>query len=53
MKNEKNTAIIMHALQSNSEIHPEVDNDPRCIYFKQMEYGVLVRMGILTKLFLD
>ena len=53
MKNVKNTAIIMHALPRNSEIHPEVDNDPRCIYFKQMEYGVLVRMGILTKLFLD
>lgn len=53
MKNVKNTGIIMHALPRNSEIHPEVDNDPRCIYFKQMEYGVLVRMGILTKLFLD
>jgi len=53
MKNVKNTGIIMHALPRNSEIHPEIDNDPRCIYFKQMEYGVLVRMGILTKLFLD
>ena len=53
MKKVKNTAIIMHALPRNSEIHPEVDNDPRCIYFKQMEYGVLVRMGILANFFLD
>lgn len=53
MKKVKKNAIIMHALPRNSEIDPEIDDDPRCIYFKQMEYGVLVRMGILTKLFLD
>jgi len=53
MKKVKKTGIIMHALPRNSEIDPEIDDDPRCIYFKQMEYGVLVRMGILTKFFLD
>jgi aspartate carbamoyltransferase len=43
-------AIVMHPLPRNNEIHPEVDSDPRCIYFKQMEYGVNIRMGLLYNL---
>ena len=51
MTKVKKTAIIMHALPRNNEIDPEVDEDERCVYFKQMEHGVLVRMGILADLF--
>lgn len=51
MTKVKKTAIIMHALPRNNEIDPEVDEDERCVYFKQMENGVLVRMGILAELF--
>lgn len=47
MKKVNNNCIIMHPLPRNEEIHPEVDDDPRCKYFKQMEYGILIRIGIL------
>ncbi len=51
MQEVKETAIIMHPLPRNEEIHPEVDSDPRCVYFEQMENGLLIRMGILANLF--
>ena len=43
----KQGAIIMHPLPRNEEIAPEVDADPRAVYFKQMRYGVYMRMAIL------
>jgi carbamoyl-phosphate synthase/aspartate carbamoyltransferase len=43
----KEGAIIMHPLPRNQEISTEVDKDHRCMYFKQMEYGVKVRMALL------
>ena len=46
----KEDAIIMHPLPRNREIDPEVDNNHRCYYFKQMKYGVDVRMGIISSL---
>ena len=51
MSKVKNSAIVMHPLPRNEEISNEVDNDPRCVYFKQMEYGILVRMAILSNIF--
>ena len=50
MKKVKHNAIIMHPLPRNEEISPSIDNDPRCVYFKQMEYGIQLRMAILKKL---
>ena len=47
----KEDAIIMHPLPRNREIDPEVDNNHRCHYFKQMKYGVDVRMAIISMLF--
>ena len=47
----KEDAIIMHPLPRNREIDPEVDNNHRCHYFKQMKYGVNVRMAIISMLF--
>ena len=47
MKKVKNTAIVMHPLPRNEEIDPEIDNDPRCVYFEQMKYGIHVRMALL------
>lgn len=41
-------ALIMHPLPRLTEIDPEVDNDPRAVYFKQTLNGVLVRMALLT-----
>ena len=47
MRVVKPGAIIMHALPRNEEISVEVDRDPRAKYFKQMKYGVFMRMAIL------
>jgi aspartate carbamoyltransferase len=46
----KDTAIIMHPLPRNEEIHPIVDNDKRCKYFDQMKYGLDIRMALLHEL---
>ena len=39
--------IIMHPLPRNNEIPPEIDADPRAVYFKQMQYGLYMRMALL------
>ena len=39
--------IIMHPLPRQEELPPEIDNDPRAVYFKQVAYGVKMRMAIL------
>jgi len=41
-------AVVMHPLPRRDEISPEVDADPRSIYFKQAARGVPIRMAILT-----
>lgn len=43
-------AILMHPLPRVSEIHQEVDSDPRAAYFRQAENGYWMRAGILTHL---
>ena len=40
-------SILMHPLPRNHEIDPEVDNDPKCVYFSQIENGIYVRMAII------
>ncbi len=47
----KKDAIIMHPLPRINEITPEVDNDPRAIYFKQVQNGLFIRMALLIYLF--
>lgn len=44
----KDRMIVMHPLPRVSEISLEVDADPRAAYFRQMEYGLYVRMALLT-----
>ena len=41
---------ILHPLPRVNEIEPEVDDDPRAIYFKQAQYGVYVRMALILSL---
>ena len=48
----KETAIIMHPLPRLEEISPLVDHNDRCVYFKQVENGVYVRMAILYEILL-
>jgi aspartate carbamoyltransferase len=39
---------LMHPLPRVGEISPEVDTDSRAAYFRQMEYGLYVRMALLA-----
>ena len=43
----KKGAIIIHPLPRVDEIEVEVDDSPHAVYFKQVGYGLLVRMAIL------
>ncbi len=44
----KKNAIVMHPLPRESEIAPEVDDDPRMVYFEQAQNGVWVRMALIS-----
>jgi aspartate carbamoyltransferase len=48
LKSAKDRMIIMHPLPRVGEISMEVDEDPRAAYFRQMEYGLYVRMALLA-----
>ena len=47
----KEKCIILHPLPRNNEIERELDNDPRSVYFRQMKYGLYVRMALLEMMF--
>lgn len=44
----KRKMIVMHPLPRVFEISHEFDSDPRACYFRQAEYGMFVRMALLT-----
>ncbi len=46
----KNDMYILHPLPRVNEIAPEVDDDPRAAYFRQVKYGVYVRMALILTL---
>jgi len=46
----KGSAIIMHPLPRLDEIPPEIDDNPRAVYFQQAKNGLFVRMALLKKL---
>jgi aspartate carbamoyltransferase len=48
LKSAKERMIVMHPLPRVGEISIEVDDDPRAAYFRQMEYGLYVRMALLA-----
>ncbi len=50
MELAKDDMLVLHPLPRVNEIHVDVDNDPRAIYFKQVEYGVYVRMALILTL---
>ena len=41
---------VLHPLPRVNEIAPEVDNDPRAMYFEQARGGVFVRMALILSL---
>ncbi|MCB7303742.1 aspartate carbamoyltransferase [Bariatricus massiliensis] len=42
--------LVLHPLPRVNEISVEVDEDPRAVYFKQVQYGVYVRMALILTL---
>ncbi len=48
MKAAKERMIVMHPLPRVGEISTDFDDDPRAAYFRQMEYGLYVRMALLA-----
>ncbi len=48
MKAAKQNMIVMHPLPRVGEISVDFDDDPRAAYFRQMEYGLYVRMALLA-----
>lgn len=42
--------LVLHPLPRVNEISVEVDKDPRAVYFKQVQYGVYVRMALILTL---
>lgn len=42
--------LVLHPLPRVNEISVEVDDDPRAVYFKQVQFGVYVRMALILTL---
>ncbi len=50
MELAKEDMLILHPLPRVNEISVEVDDDPRAAYFRQVQYGVYVRMALILTL---
>lgn len=50
MKLAPEDMYVLHPLPRVNEISVEVDEDPRAAYFKQVQYGVYVRMALILTL---
>ena len=50
MELAKEDMYILHPLPRVNEIATDVDNDPRAAYFKQVQYGVYIRMALILTL---
>ncbi|MFC2478836.1 MAG: aspartate carbamoyltransferase [Treponema socranskii subsp. buccale] len=50
MKLARPDMIVLHPLPRVNEIAPEVDDDPRAAYFRQVKYGMYARMALIAKL---
>lgn len=50
MEYAKPDMLILHPLPRVNEISVEIDDDPRAAYFKQVQYGVYVRMALILTL---
>lgn len=50
MKLAPEEMYVLHPLPRVNEIAVEVDDDPRAVYFRQVQYGVYVRMALILTL---
>ena len=50
MKLAKEDCTVLHPLPRVNEISVDVDPDPRACYFRQVQYGVYIRMALIMAL---
>ena len=50
MNKAKADTLVLHPLPRVNEIAVDIDDDPRAAYFKQVQFGVYVRMALILKL---
>lgn len=50
LKVAKEDMIILHPLPRVDEINPDVDDDPRALYFVQAKCGMFIRMALILEL---
>jgi aspartate carbamoyltransferase catalytic subunit len=50
MKKAKPDMYVLHPLPRVNEISVDVDDDPRAAYFRQVQFGVYVRMALIMTL---
>ena len=48
MARARRDMVLMHPLPRVGEIPTSIDSDPRAAYFRQMRYGLFVRMALLV-----
>ena len=46
----KKDMLVLHPLPRVNEISSEIDDDPRAGYFRQVRYGMFIRMALILKL---
>jgi aspartate carbamoyltransferase catalytic subunit len=47
----KPDAVVMHPLPRRHEISPDVDGDPRAVYWRQMRNGMWIRCALFLRIF--
>lgn len=47
----KKDAVLMHPFPRRNEISPEVDHDPRAMYWRQMRNGMWIRVALISGIF--
>ncbi len=50
MRRARDDMVLMHPMPRVGEIPTELDADPRAAYFRQMKYGLHVRMALLAEM---
>ncbi|MDR2631157.1 MAG: aspartate carbamoyltransferase [Spirochaetaceae bacterium] len=50
MKLARPSLAVLHPLPRVNEIEVDVDRDPRAVYFKQVKYGMYVRMALIASI---
>jgi aspartate carbamoyltransferase catalytic subunit len=51
LKSLKEDAVIMHPLPRRKEISPDVDSDPRAVYWRQVRNGMWIRAALILTIF--